>query len=588
MQKFRVLRQADPHEKIKVFNLMDDSAPVSTGELQPYNQPTDHVANTGQPIFAQGYNFPNYDYMTALNGVNFIPAENIPLVGVSIEQSQRLNYEYEMARIEIAKASARNQMRIEEYREKRLIDYAISIKRKELQPVTCEDTLTNNTTDVIFKGNTSNDALIQGFIQERLIVKLRQKNTTRNKFFFMKYDSDAFRHVVYEEADMRLDFQEYCYELDGKDLTNADTNMLFHKLKHAIPLPENSGLTVLEDHQIMFSNGYFDISEDRFYPTNPKGYYNKFSMNYEYIEKAEEPKVFDLMLNVIFENDQELVHLAYQYIGALLSPKQLLKKVYVFQGKSNGGKSRLANIITDLIGKFDCLETPDLADITQPQMRNELDAARLIHIKDAADKAITKKQMSYIKSLADGNDSLYKILLCTNHKLFSGDDGRLEAALINRIVVLPFAKPMPTDNDEINNFELKYLPTEKYGIVRKALHAFSEVLNNGGRFSISTPVNECIEDDSVDAEDTSLCSMQTMCSDDDKVKSILEELFEPTEETDKMMTMEEILDIARKEYPDFSMTKPVLGKALKNCFGEEMIVKRNGSGKLYALREHNT
>lgn len=583
MHKFEVWKQIDPKAKIKVFNRIDDNEPTSTGKTQPYNQSAYQVANTSQPMFAQGYNYPTHDCMPVFNGGNFITSEYIPLVGVSHEQAQRLNYECEMARIEIAKALAKNRMRIEEYREKRLIECAISMKRKDIQSVTCDGTLANNTTDVIFKGNNSNDALIQGFIQEHLIVKLRQKNTARNKFFFMKYDSDAFRHVVYEEADMRLDFQEYCYELGIEDLTGNAMTMLFHKLKHAIPLPEDSGLTVLEDHQLMFSNGYFDIAEDRFYPTNPRGYYNKFSMNYEYIETAGEPRVFDLMLNTIFNDDSDLVHLAYQYIGALLSPKQLLKKVYVFQGKSNGGKSRLANIITDLIGGLDCLDAPDLADITQSQMRNKLDAARLIHIKDAADKAITKKQMSYIKALSDGTDtdSLYKILLCTNHKLFSGDDGRLEAALINRIVVLPFATPMSTDNDEINDFELQYLPAEKYGIVRKALHAFSEVLNNGGRFSISPPVNECIEDDLEDAEDTSVCQA------DDKAASVLGEIFELAGETDKMMTMTEILEVVKKKYPAFSMTGAVLGKALKNCFGNEMIVKRNGSGKLYALKERN-
>ena len=130
MHKIKVWNQVDPNEKIKVISRIDDNETTSTGELQPYNQLACQAINTGQSMFAQGYNYPIHDYMTASNGANFIPAENIPLVGVSHEQAKRLNYEYEMARIEIAKASARNQMRIEEYREKRLIDYAISIKRK--------------------------------------------------------------------------------------------------------------------------------------------------------------------------------------------------------------------------------------------------------------------------------------------------------------------------------------------------------------------------------------------------------------------------------------------------------------------------
>lgn len=121
--------------------------------------------------------------------------------------------------------------------------------------------------------------------------------------------------------------------------------------------------------------------------------------------------------------DEELKQLIYEIIGAVLSNVTLLKKIFVFQGVSNGGKTRLMNIIANLLDETDVKFVGNISDVTSENFQKQLGNTHLICINDAANKQMGAVQVSCLKSFADGNiqrtGNVTKLILATNHKVFS-------------------------------------------------------------------------------------------------------------------------------------------------------------------------
>ena len=56
-----------------------------------------------------------------------------------------------------------------------------------------------------------------------------------------------------------------------------------------------------------------------------------------------------------FGNDEKILTVFYEYFGAMLSGIPIIKKIFVFQGVSNSGKSRLSRIIASCFHETDIL-----------------------------------------------------------------------------------------------------------------------------------------------------------------------------------------------------------------------------------------
>ena len=97
---------------------------------------------------------------------------------------------------------------------------------------------------------------------------------------------------------------------------------------------------------MMFLNGCFDLKTGKVYPAdteNHNQYFNTYSIEIKFKHNAILPKVFNEMLCDMLGGNDEAVRLAYEQMGAMLTPIPILKKIIVFQGKSHDGKTRLSN-----------------------------------------------------------------------------------------------------------------------------------------------------------------------------------------------------------------------------------------------------
>lgn len=441
-------------------------------------------------------------------------------------------------------------------------------------------------------------ASIPEFIVQRQVCKTRS-TTERTGWRWLNHDTESGRHVAITTKELRFAYETYLYERTGDTAmpTMATRDQLFAILLHSVPIVEKSGLRILSDHEIPFTNGIYNILDGKFTPfTGDTPYFATFAMLCRFESNAPNPDVFDAVLSDMFNGNPELMQLAYEFIGALLAPGATLKRIYVFQGVSQGGKTRLAELILALLDEVDVYAFNTVSDIVNDDLVRDARDCRLVYIKEATKNKLSAKQISYLKGFADGGHSKYsvafKMLLCTNYKLLTGDNDFLEPALENRFAILPFPRPMKNTAEKVKNFERSYFENEKQGIVLKALRAFGRVLQNGGQFSVDYPVNTCIEQDTApdalsDEERSRADALRLNppgVAQDSKFDQLVELQLELTDDINPALSAEALIQSLNACVPKIVQNVASLGRALKKHFGEALKTDRINGATCYNLR----
>lgn len=515
---------------------------------------------------------------------SFVPFGEIASMGVTPQQAQKINEMYILANLELQKKQASLLLQY---------DYAVAMKSLGQNMATLNgDNVSILTPSVDFS------AQVEEFVATFKPVKVRK---VLNLVYLIR-DDEKNRHVISSENDILTTFFD-CLNAnqrfdDSPTITKA-VERAGKTLKSKIPFFQNSSLTILSSEDLVLANGIYSFTDNSF-KTATADIFNTYAIPYNYNASARNPDVFDAMLNDMTAGNELLKRLIYEVIGAILSNIPTLKKIFVFQGVSNGGKTRLMNIIADLLDEFDVKMVNTVSEITTEQFRKNIDAYHLVCINDSADKKVASVQASYLKSFADGSSSrnvlsnATKILIATNHALTSGENGYLEPALENRFLVVPFAKAMD-NQDEVFDYESSYFEYEREGIIKKSLEAFSAVVASGRRFSCNPQVNAVIQVektllDYATAErdkvreivlnGVSAVDLGTKL----KVKKILLDMFEITTDINYSINTNAIVEDLLKIDAGLTITNNLLGKILKETFGEQLKDKRqNGGVKCYNL-----
>ena len=288
---------------------------------------------------------------------------------------------------------------------------------------------------------------------------------------------------------------------------------------------------------------------------------------------------------------QEAVKLAYEQIGAILTPITTIKKIFAFQGKSQGGKTRLSNIITRLMPHDDTTTLNSLSEISDDNFLTN--PTRLVYVKEVGKNKLPAKQIAKLKSFADGSclpeATSFKILLNTNYSIITGDNSALEPALAYRLSVLPFPKAMDNVNPAVASFEDMYFEKEKPHIILKSLLAFSGVLNKKNKFSSQFEPNSCIEDDDQKnvstLSDTERQNFSEIANNLDintqlKLTQLFNEMFQLTENINPDMPIGLILQSVNIALPGALKDANSGGKRLKQHFGEKLKKTRNNRSEI--------
>lgn len=407
--------------------------------------------------------------------------------------------------------------------------------------------------------------IIDGYFSSKKIVKERSRNES-NGLLYYGYNKEQNRHIKITDKDLKKEIEGLFYsEYPEYDFTDSDVEKMFNISLRNIKSIADSDMTIIGDHQVMFLNGIYDFVKREFTPQQDcDNIFTKFSLPLKY-DPASNTDAFDAMLNDIFGGDPIKIELLYQVFGAILSNKNALKKIFLFQGVSNGGKTRLADILLRCLDYDDYLDYNTISDITNIEVQKKAQDKKVVYMKDISDKKLLTKQVSYLKSYADGSSGMsaatFKILAAANCAIKTEDDGSISNALKNRLLTIPFSKPMDNSDPRVSAFEDVYFEKECSGIVLKSLHCFKEVIEESPpRFICEYEPNECLDKPN---KDTSSKVADSEGSRYGQYLKIVEELITPINDVlDELRARDEKLVEGKNE--------AALSRALRDEFGKDV------------------
>ena len=539
------------------------------GSLNNNNQNNQAIVlmpNSNQVGFVSPSYYPNqYSYL-------------IPVDASAINRQDALNdleikKQLEIARIEILKRKALHDEDLRYLQEKKRLNQR-SNSTETPKHINVSTSISTNETPTFIDWKK----LVDEFIKKYAIVTVKRR--TKKDRVIMILNEDENRHVEISLKDL-TDYYVLFIEDTYPDIVEIarkkkDRSML-HLKKHILKL-EKSSLHRLEPHQVMFMNGFLDVKEFKFYSISESErnqYYTTFSFDMDYREHFNKPKVFNLLLIDALDGDKDAFGLAYQQIGAIFTPIPTLKKIFLFQGASNAGKTRIGNIIAKCMPADDTLVLNNLSELT----KDKLDSSplRLILIKELSKNKLPAKQIATLKAFSDGSaDTAFtKILMSTNYPIYTDEGGTIEPALKNRLSTLPFPESMKNNDPDVSCFEEVHFENEKLGIIITALDFFSFVLKDKNRFYKEFEPNSYVkaeneQETSTEEESQLYANELTKPITTDE---ILELLFKTVNKVNEEMTAECIMNAVNNFSPKDKTRisrEAEVGKVLGKFFGKEL------------------
>lgn len=401
-----------------------------------------------------------------------------------------------------------------------------------------------------------------------------------------------WHHVAIDEAGLRQEYFAWLDEVlpDGIEYSQAAMERSYQRMRRSILRLEISGLSVLKATQAMFRNGIYDAKENQFRSLPPmelKRYFSLFCFDIDFNIEAPNPDCFDELLQDALSSP-EAITLFYEQVGSILLPIPTHKKLIVYQGVPQAGKTRLSNIIIQLMPSGDTKVLDSLSDITDKNLSDVTNPIRLAYVKELGKNKIPARQIVSLKGFADGsslpNVPSFKILLNTNYAICTGENGEIENALRVRLSVLPFPKPMSNAMPCVAAYEDCHFEQERSAIIVKALRAYSHVLRNGNSFSFDFEINRCLDcsatqsttmDQIQELLERANGQLQTMSQ--NTLKYVLDKLFVLGDTTNPEMTVSRIIEAVNQVLPNELRSEASAGTKLRECYGSNLKSSRNGS-----------
>lgn len=218
-------------------------------------------------------------------------------------------------------------------------------------------------------------------------------------------------------------------------------------------------------------------------------------------ERTDCPEFKRFLADVTFGNPvlQERI---WQAVGYLLVPDQHGKAIILLQGRMHSGKSALANVVKH------CFDDEFVIALSVNEFGKRFATSSLYGKKlcvdaDLSDERLDRTAVSVLKKLT-GADSISgdvkfgdylqfensaKFLYGSNHVVLLPNK---DAAFYDRLVVIPFARTVPSDERDFRLEEK--LDAERDAIIFQALAAYRRLVKSNYRFAGDFPINAVTED----------------------------------------------------------------------------------------------
>ena len=331
--------------------------------------------------------------------------------------------------------------------------------------------------------NTFQQQQVPSSISQNPFWSLYQEDASKLAYEAGKAQIEIGKTIALESIKTASSFERSQIRIDAYKFSD-----LFAELKELIPIlgSKDCDLRSLKEEEQIFKNGIYNVKEGTFrsFKVNERTF-GQFPINVNFVECADDSfpvTVFDKIRNDVFDGDMYKINLTYQILGAIMSNISF-KHIFIFQGKSGAGKTTLTDTICSIIGIDKCLAIFDLSNL-KDYTQEELNAYKLVVVKDTSDQAIAPKQLALLKNFADGNQrsssNNFKVIINTNNSVYTYKDREtgvkyLNKALANRLVVLTFEKIMNKTYSMVNCDEYikQKLYDEREYIISNAFKMFN-------------------------------------------------------------------------------------------------------------------
>lgn len=192
----------------------------------------------------------------------------------------------------------------------------------------------------------------------------------------------------------------------------------------------------------------------------------------------------------------------WQAFGYLLVPDQHGKAIILLQGRKHSGKSVLVNVVKRCFDD-ELVVTLSVNEFDRRFATSSLYGKKLCVDADLSDERLDRTAVSVLKKLT-GADSISgdvkfgdylqfensaKFLYGSNHVVLLPNK---DAAFYDRLVVIPFARTVPSDERDFRLEEK--LNAERDAIIFQALAAYRRLVKSNYRFAGDFPINAVTED----------------------------------------------------------------------------------------------
>lgn len=255
--------------------------------------------------------------------------------------------------------------------------------------------------------------------------------------------------------------------------------------------------------KINLLNGIYDIKTGYLIEHTPL-IRSSIQLPINYNKDAECPK-FKQFLGDIFEGDNEITTLTQETFGYCLTEETSAQKAFMFYGRGSNGKSLLAEILVNLVGKANTSAVP-LSDLDNSFARFEL-VDKLLNLATENEISDGGLNTTFFKSIVAGDPIrvekkfeqgfMYqpkcKLVFCLNNMPYSKDKSW---GFQRRIILIPFKKVFTEEDPMTKNYDelLQALLSELDGIFSWALEGLERLRQNKFRFSKSEAVDAALED----------------------------------------------------------------------------------------------
>ncbi len=325
-------------------------------------------------------------------------------------------------------------------------------------------------------------------------VMMIQNHTTNMVMLYAYIDG---RYVYLTDVSVERMVAKYITDYDIDLLKMSDVNDVTHKL--TIVAPEESLDKINADENIInFKNGVLNLSTGDMHPHSPHflstiqipcDYNPKLAVNLE-----KNAPVFNSYLDTLCNNDCEVKKLICQYMALVISNIRgsRLKKAMIFYGPGDTGKSKIIELLQNLLGDDHCTVC-DISDLEKRFTTSNLYGKRLAGSSDMTFATIG--EVKIFKNLT-GGDKIFSEKKCKDGFHFKFDGFFLFGANVlprfggdrgdwvyERFFVIPCNNVIPVEKRD--RALIDKMISEREAIVAYLVSLLPEVIKNG--YSLHVP-----------------------------------------------------------------------------------------------------